>query len=139
MNVTKRTYKLRNRKNKVRSSSATLPNQAMSVNEIVKRFVRGVPVGVVKREPIYVDQNDMDLEKVSRMDFGEQYEMAEQFRNRAASIADNLKARQERMNEQANEDEEEEPLKKPQKKAAKKRTGIDTLDNTMPVDTDAEN
>lgn len=48
----------------------------MSVQEIVRRFVRGIPVNLKEREAVYVDQNDHDLEKLSRMDFSEKAEFA---------------------------------------------------------------
>lgn len=54
----------------------TVPDQAMSVQEIVRRFVRGVPVNIVQREAVYIDQSDHDLEKLSRMDFAEKAEFA---------------------------------------------------------------
>lgn len=56
--------------------SVVVPDQAMSVQEIVRRFVRGIPVDLKQREAVYIDQNDHDLEKLSRMDFGEKAEFA---------------------------------------------------------------
>lgn len=56
--------------------SVCIPDQSMSVQEIVRRFVRGIPIDVKQREAVYVDQNDHDLEKLSRMDFGEKAEFA---------------------------------------------------------------
>lgn len=53
-----------------------IPDQSLSVQEIVRRFVRGIPVDMKQREAVYVDQNDHDLEKLSRMDFGEKTEFA---------------------------------------------------------------
>lgn len=64
----------------VRRKSRCIPDQSMTIKEIVSRYVRGIPVDVVKREPVYVDQNEHDLEALSRMDFGEKAELAERMR-----------------------------------------------------------
>lgn len=61
---------------KKRRKSLTIPDQALSIQEIVKRFVRGVPVDIHKREPVYVNQSQYDMEKLNRMDFGEKSEFA---------------------------------------------------------------
>lgn len=71
---------------KTQRKSVAIPDQSLSIQEIVKRFVRGVPVDIVQRQPIYIDQNDHDLEKLSRMDFGEKAEMAQVFADQAADI-----------------------------------------------------
>lgn len=67
---------------KVRKSQV-LPDQTLSIQEIVKRYVKGVPVDIARREAVYVDQNDHDLEKLSRMDFGEKAEYAQAMKQRA--------------------------------------------------------
>lgn len=112
--------------------SKTLPNQSLSIEEIVRRFVSGVPVDVVKRDPIYIDQNDdlgiYDYEAVSRMDFAEKAELAEAFMERAKSLRRTLKA-----NERAQRDRELQRDKEAQQGAT--GSGIVSLDNTMPVDT----
>lgn len=56
--------------------SQTVPDQSMSVDEIVKRYVRGVPVDLAHHEKVYYDQEEMDLEKVSRLDFDQKAELA---------------------------------------------------------------
>lgn len=53
-----------------------IPDQSLSIAEIVRRYVRGIPVDVVKRDAVYVDQADLDLEAVSRMDFAEKASLA---------------------------------------------------------------
>lgn len=71
---------------KKRRKSMSVPDQSLSIQEIVKRFVRGIPVDVVQRQPVYSDQADYDLEKLARMDFGEKAEYAQ----RLAEEADRL-------------------------------------------------
>lgn len=75
-----------------KKKSQTVPDQSMSIGEIVKRFVRGIPVDVIKREPVYIDQGEYDLEKMSRMDFGERAEMAQQLRQENEEFEETLKA-----------------------------------------------
>lgn len=74
--------------------SRTVPDQSLSIQEIVKRFVRGIPVDVVQREAVYSDQNDHDLEKLSRMDFGEKAEYARQLSEQAEGLANEIQERQ---------------------------------------------
>lgn len=73
---------------KGRRASIAIPDQSLSIQEIVKRYVRGIPVDVIKRQPVYNDQNDHDMEKLSRLDFGEKAELADQLANQAAKIQD---------------------------------------------------
>lgn len=75
---------------KVRKSK-TIPDQSMSIQEIVKRFVRGIPVDVLKREPVYSDQQDHDLEKLSRMDFGEKAEYAQALKRQGEELQNELR------------------------------------------------
>lgn len=70
---------------KVRPSK-TVPDQSLSIQEIVKRYVKGIPVDVVKRHPVYSDQQDDDLEKLSRMDFGEKAAYAAQLAEQAKQL-----------------------------------------------------
>lgn len=66
----------------VRKSKA-VPDQSLSIQEIVKRYVRGVPVDVVQRPAVYVEQSEFDLEQMSRMDFGEKAEYSAIMQERA--------------------------------------------------------
>lgn len=74
--------------------SKTIPDQSMSIQEIVRRFVRGIPVDIVEKKPVYVDQNDHDLEKLSRMDFGEKAEYAAALKLDAERLKAELDERQ---------------------------------------------
>lgn len=71
---------------KVRKS-VTIPDQSLSIQEIVKRYVRGIPVDVLQRKGVYVDQSDEDLEMLSRMDFGEKAAYAQTLAERANRLA----------------------------------------------------
>lgn len=121
---------------KSKAKSLTIPDQSMSILEIVRRFVRGIPVDVIQRQGVYVDQSEHDLERMSRMDFAEQADMAAHLSNQAQEIADEHNAKEEArkatIKQKAVEDQK-------RKKVAKKPTGIDSLDNTMPDDTNPEN
>lgn len=76
----------------------TVPDQSLSVDEIMRRFVRGIPVDVQQREAVYIDQQDYDLEKMSRMDFGEKAAMAAEVREqgeaRKAAFDERQRARE---------------------------------------------
>lgn len=103
----------------------------MSIQEIVKRFVRGIPVDVVQRDKVYVDQSEIDLEKASRADFAEKAELARHMSEIAQSKRDDLeeieRLRSERENPKTRSPKDE--------KTDEDEPGIDPLDNTMPVDT----
>lgn len=114
------------------------PNQAMTIKEILSRFTRGLAPNVAQFKGVYMDHNNTDYEKVSRMDFGEQYEFAQNEAKKAQRIEQALRSREEARKKPKADDDAPEPKEKP-KKSGPKRTGIDKpLDNTMPVDTDAD-
>lgn len=75
---------------KARRKSVTIPDQSLSIQEIVKRYVRGIPVDVQQRPQVYVDQQDDDLEKLSRMDFGEKAEYAAMLAEQARKLSDDF-------------------------------------------------
>lgn len=107
----------------------TIPDQAMSIQEIVKRYVRNLPVDVIQREGVYLDQSEFDFEKMSRADFGEKARMADEFAARAADV-------EAEYNERVTEErEKQEAAKKSAKSRDERGAGIDSLDNTMPDDT----
>lgn len=116
---------------KVRKSM-TVPDQSLSIDEIVKRYVRGLPVDVIQRQGVYVDQNDHDLEKMSRMNFADQADMAEEMARKAEQIEEQ---HNERVREHLERKNEEAAKKKAKDKS--ELPGIEVLDNTMPVDTKA--
>lgn len=131
--VTKATYKRPSISMKKVRKSMTIPDQSMSIAEIVRRFVRGIPVDVVQRNPVYMDQSEHDFEQIARMDFGDK-----------AAMADDLRDKAEAIKQKAQSDEREKRAKNAKAAAEKakaksqKETGIDSLDNTMPDDTGTE-
>lgn len=120
--------------------SQVLPNQSMTIEDIVNRYVRGAEVHVQKREGVYLDQKEHDFEKMSRADFGEQHELAQQFAGRASGIAREIERSQDeqRTKDEDEENKGEQKSKKRKTKPGKEGTGIGDLDNTMPVDTESE-
>lgn len=113
---------------KVRKS-VTVPDQSLSIQEIVKRFVKGIPVDVVQRQGVYIDQSDHDLEAMSRMGFAEKADMAEELLESAERIKQQLEEN-ERLRIERERNKAAEKAKREQQKP-----GIDVLDNTMPDDT----
>lgn len=133
MRVTKGSYKLTAKSGTVRSGrkSTTIPDQSMSIQEIVKRYVRGVPVDILQREQVYLDQSDHDFEKISRMDFGDKAMLADEFAQKAEDV-------QAEYNERVSEAVRERDAKRKKDEAKESDSagaGIDNLDNTMPDDT----
>lgn len=76
-----------------RRPSKTIPDQSLTIAEIVKRYMRGIPVDVIQRNPVYSDHNEYDLEKMSRLDFGEKSAMANELQANAQNISDELNER----------------------------------------------
>lgn len=119
----------------VSEKSRTLPNQAMSITELVKRFVRGIPVDTVQRDPVYSDQEQTDLEALSRLDNADRAFKAQEMRDTHERIQRSAQELAERRKEEADE-------KAAQEAAEKSSSGsdiVDNLDNTMSDDTSLSN
>lgn len=86
---------------KTKRKSMAIPDQSLSIQEIVKRYVRGVPVDIVQREGVYLDQDELDMEKMTREDFGTKHEMAIQFAENAKAMKSELDERQRLVEENA--------------------------------------
>lgn len=84
---------------KRRRPSKTVPDQSLSIQEIVKRYVRGIPVDVVRRKGVYLDQTEDDLEKVARGDFSEKAEYAQLKAEHAAALNSDLDEAQKEYND----------------------------------------
>lgn len=110
----------------------TIPNQGMSMRTIVDRFVKNLSVNAVQRDPVYIDQNEFDFEQLSRMDFGEKKAAAEELRARAEErkqqFVDNERAKEAKIRQDAEELEAHRA----------ERRHSNSLDNTMPIDTDSD-
>lgn len=59
----------------------TLPNQSMSLQEIIKRFVKRESLPVVK-DAVYEDRYDYDLEKLAKEDITVQHEVISTLKER---------------------------------------------------------
>lgn len=116
----KRIYKPIKVDYKKKRPSKTIPDQSLSIQEIVKRYVRGVPVDVVQRQGVYLDQNEADLEKMTRLDFGEKHEIAATLAARARGMQDDLEQRQ-------RESQEAEAKAKLDRQAARKAKAAETV------------
>ena len=112
-----------------RRKSCVVPNQSMTIGHILEKYSRGIPVDMVQRDPVYIDQSEFDYEKLNRQDFGEKHAFAQQMQQRAESVASELKERERTQKANAAK------AKADAAAAAKKGPGIDPLDNTMPGDT----
>jgi len=108
----------------------SIPNKSMTIKEMVARFVRHLPVNVLQKEPIYLDQSEMDLEKVGRMDFAEKHELANEMKARAEAQEADLKAQEEHATKKRKEAD------LAYRKGLLKDLAEKPLDNTLPVDTD---
>lgn len=107
----------------------TIPDQSLSIMEIVRRFTRGIPVDVIQRQGVFVDQSEHDLEKLNRMDFGDKAAMADQLQAQNDEVKERYetyKRAQQAQEEQKRQDES---------KGAGSARHSNPLDNTMPVDT----
>lgn len=115
--------------------SKTLPKQSLTPREIVDRFTKGMPINVGKKEGVYMDHNNTDYERISRMDFAEKHEVA---REQASFRNEVMDAAKQAIEQAKRAKESESAAKKPKSQKPVKRTDIDDLDNTMSVDTDAD-
>lgn len=103
---------------KKKRKGMAVPDQSLSIQEIVKRFVRGVPVDIQQREGVYLDQDEVDMEKLTRADFGEKHDMAAHYAASAERMKDELTERQ-RLDQESAAKAKEDRLKRKAEKAAK--------------------
>lgn len=116
---------------KVRPSK-TVPDQTLSIAEIMKRFSRQIPIDLNVRKPVYVDQSEHDLERLARMDFADKHQFVQD------SIAETEQVMEEARVRKKERDDERKSVEA--KKAAQNAaSGIGNLDNTMPDDTKLKN
>lgn len=69
----------------------TVPNQSLSLREIVKRFIRREPLPVAKEG--YFEDRFGDLEKISKADIVVQLERAEELKGQIKAFNDREKAK----------------------------------------------
>lgn len=72
----------------------TIPDQGLSINEIISRYTRGIPVDVKQYESVYLDQTEYDMEKLSRLEFSEKMSIAEELRNKYDAIKEQAEAKE---------------------------------------------
>lgn len=117
--------------------SNVLPDQAFTIKQIMERFVVGAPVNVARRRGVYMDHNNTDYEKLSRLDAVDKLEMSKEFAERAVEI-DNEFAEAKRRSEEQREERRKKAEEARRRKTAAKDSSIDPLDNTMLDDTESD-
>lgn len=126
-------YNLQLHSGKVRKGrkKITVPDQSMTVQEIMRRFVRGVSIDVPRKQGVYNEDAQYDLERLSRLDIDEKTEMAARLREEAVEMQRDIqeaeRAKRAERAERARKAEQPQP--------AAKAAGKVDLDNTLPVDT----
>lgn len=113
--------------------SRTLPDQSLTPQEILDRFVKGEPINLQAREAVYIDQDIFDYEQLGRMEFDQKDEYARMIKERANAMLKELEAR-ELANEEAMTKERSEQEEKLVARV-RAQSNIDSLDNTMLRDT----
>lgn len=104
--------------------SKTVPDQSLSVGEIMRRHARGLPI-TGERVPIY-EGEDNDLPDLSRLDLAEREQIIRDSRSELDEINDRIKANEQKAKETAKNSQrnesieeaeviEEKPTKKDQK------------------------
>lgn len=126
------TPKAVNYKTKSKSERPTQPDLSMTIKEILTRFQRKLPVMVSQRDPVYMDQNEHDFEALARQDFAEKRALADEMKARAQKLEQDILARREARKKM---NDEQRKLRERKEADDSEATGIDPLDNTMPVDT----
>lgn len=106
--------------------SMTVPNEAMSLREIIERFTKGAPVPSIAREGVFNqgDFDDQDLEKVPGLDLVEKSEFTAAVTEKRKQLEEEIKRdkaeKDKRAAELAKEDQElREELRK--RKASKSK------------------
>lgn len=131
MNITRKNFKLLphhydDAKAPAERASKTVPNEAMSIKEILTRYVKGLPItGVNKREPMFdpnPDHDNMDLEKVGQADLFEREEAAQWLKESTDEKRKAYEAQlQAEAKKKAEDDAEEAELKKELKRQLKEK------------------
>lgn len=112
---------------KVNPVSVTVPDESMTIKQIVDRFTKGqtMPIGDVK-DPSYVPDVDFDsedLEKVKDMDLHDLQEYRERLADQAYEIEEELKKRKEAQEAKSKAEAEELEEIRAELKARKKSSG----------------
>lgn len=75
--------------------SLTIPDQTMSISEIMDRYARGIPFDDAKT-PVYNGEEN-EMPDLSTLDISERYDLMEENRQKIADLQDRLKTRSKRV------------------------------------------
>lgn len=119
-------------KSKPLGRSRTVPDQSLTIREIVDRFTRGIPASGKVYDGVYIDQDGVDLERLARMGSVDKAYEAEEMRAENEHTERLIKQAEERRLAaiKAQQKAEQEASKK-----ASQEKHSNTLDNTMLDDT----
>lgn len=95
-----------------RVSKKVIPNQSMTMREVIERFVKGLPLDIKEKQKIYLDQVDHDFEKMSGMDLTEKAYQATEFKTAAENLNEDYKAEQKAKHERKVKADQDEAVKK---------------------------
>lgn len=101
--------------------SMTIPGQAMSIKEIMRRFQSGLPIEGARVPMYYEDDNGnpMDIPDMKKLDLSERFDLIDENRdriNKLKSELENPAPAKVQKPAPPEEEEEEEPEQKPAKK-----------------------
>lgn len=99
--------------------SLTIPDQSMSVQDILDRFTRGLPIGG-QRVPVY-DELD-DLPDIRTLDLAERQELSERYTQELADFRQNEAQKAAQFQEWKKQEAERLEAEKQAQKAQKKET-----------------
>lgn len=128
----KKRYTRKQTSGKRRQKSFTLPDQALTVKEIITKFRKNIPAVGKVFTAMYFDQKEIDYEQLARMEFDDKFRLAQQLRAEAREIEAELDAKEKEREELATKERDE---KAKAQQASGAQPGIGSLDNTMPGDT----
>lgn len=92
-------HKVKGEENKF--PSQTIPNEAMSIREILVRYSRGMPIDT--RVPIYDEENDLGSLNPRKMDLADIQELREQYTAELAEIKQRQKENEDKKKKQDEE------------------------------------
>lgn len=105
---------------KIRVSKHVMPNQSMTMKEVIDRFVRGLSLDLKQKPKIYLEQNDYDFEKMSGMEPTEKAYQATEFKAQAEALSEEVKANDVARKERKKKADIDEAVAKAKKEPAPK-------------------
>lgn len=111
------------------------PRQSMSLDDVVRKYLRGLPVDAKVHPEVYMPHNRAaDFERMSKLDFDDKAALAAEKRAEGKRYRDDLKAAQQAIEQQ---DAQEKREREQREQNERSESGSDVLDNTLPDDTRA--